>query len=103
METAEPNLSNSRDWADVIEVTAQGVTRLRRELHEHSTAVVPVGATDEESVLNHCFQPSQRGRRGYGRSNAKTRDRNSKMRNLRLEKIEQHVPGRVGEEIVGKI
>jgi hypothetical protein len=64
---------------------------------------VGIGAADEQALLGHRFQPAQRGRRRDRRGDAQARNRHSKLGDLGLQQVEQHVPGGVGEHAFVKI
>jgi len=90
--------SNNGDLPHLREEASQRLASLRRQLHEHAAPVMRVSPPNEETLFDHRLQPPQRCGGGNGSSDAQAGNRDAQLRDLGLEKVKQHIPGRVSEQ-----
>ncbi len=94
--------SDYEDGTQFREIARERTARIRRHLDEHSATVERIGATDEDPPADHGLEPTERRRSEYGHGATQARDRHAQMADLRLQKIEQHLPRWIGEQLFGK-
>src|SRR3546814_3203947 len=70
------------------------------QLDEDAPPVVIVRPADEQPFVGHALDPPERGGGGDGRRDAQAGDRHPLVLQPRRHQVEQHVPGRIGEQFV---
>src|SRR5258708_6057057 len=99
---APVRLDSRRCVSQCCKILPQALACFGRKFDKYPPAVVRIRPAPQESFLDHPANPAESCGGRHGGPDAQARDRYAEAAEFRLQQIQHHVPGRIGEKLLGE-